>query len=420
MASDKRGARLLSDLSNVFRKDPDIDEYDFLPVLEPKQNKSPIILVDHKLGLETWSVKVLYQYAYHTVLNWRNKGHPVQFLEPIELINLSRAVLLVNPECSTAWNIRKELIEADDITVLEELKFGALILSKHPKSAEAFSHRKWVLGKFLDSFLSSSHDSTTSNGSACSYEQGLVSMEAIDLSVEFVGGMPVVQHGVENGHQDLKLQPVSEYQAQMKAELRVCEKAAEKYPCNYYAWSHRIWVIQHCHNFCIQLLLGELQKTEGWVSKHVSDHSGFHYRQFLLSTLQRQAECLHNQFKLLYQNLLLKEHQFIVDLIHTYPGHEALWSHRKFVFHISYQVFSPEIGTVSTITMKDRGDHPEKPVESTKVSKKTRLENDHDVLKVKEVDSVTKKDLKSSNLYQRHLAKRYLEWMEKISFEYSR
>ena len=33
------------------------------------------------------------------------------------------------------------MVEADNLTLSDDLKFGALVLSKHPKSAEAFIHR---------------------------------------------------------------------------------------------------------------------------------------------------------------------------------------------------------------------------------------------------------------------------------------
>lgn len=56
------------------------DEYDFLPVLEPKNNKSPLVLQEHKLGLEAWSVKVLFQYAYHQLISWRKNTPPTKFL----------------------------------------------------------------------------------------------------------------------------------------------------------------------------------------------------------------------------------------------------------------------------------------------------------------------------------------------------
>ena len=64
------------------------------------------------------------------------------------------------------------------------------------------------------------------------------------------------------------------------------------------------------------------------MNKHVSDYSGFHYRQFLLTTLGNQSENLKEQFAIQYTSLVQKEYQSIVDQVVTFPGHEALWDHR--------------------------------------------------------------------------------------------
>lgn len=86
---------------------------------------------------------------------------------------------------------------------------------------------------------------------------------------------------------------------------------------------------------------------------HVSDHSGFHYRQFLLKSLIRQAvkdsyvleqNPLRSEPALLHPKdeeaaspeepriniprLLEEEVEFSTDLIDSYPGHETLWCHR--------------------------------------------------------------------------------------------
>jgi hypothetical protein len=37
--------------------------------------------------------------------------------------------------------ISKELVESGDLSIADDLKLGALILGKHPKSPETFSHR---------------------------------------------------------------------------------------------------------------------------------------------------------------------------------------------------------------------------------------------------------------------------------------
>lgn len=107
-----------------------------------------------------------------------------------------------------------------------------------------------------------------------------------------------------------------------------------------------------------------------WVSMHVSDHSGFHYRQFLLKELMTElskapassstfsqnhsstvpssspphsshteangeltgAEASGDEERLLNSNTVLQlfhqELELCSDLIQSFPGHETLWSHR--------------------------------------------------------------------------------------------
>lgn len=102
-------------------------------------------------------------------------------------------------------------------------------------------------------------------------------------------------------------------------EMKVAQQAAEKYPNNYNAWNYRLWLLDVDN--CVELILKELRDSEVWVSLHVSDHSGFHYRQNLLTRL-KTAE--HKDYNQLMQNELL----LCSDLITRYPGHEAIWSHR--------------------------------------------------------------------------------------------
>ncbi|XP_045156593.2 protein prenyltransferase alpha subunit repeat-containing protein 1-like [Mercenaria mercenaria] len=392
MASvDKRGWRLFSDLNNAFRRDPEIDEFDFIPVLEPKNNRSPVVLVDHKLGLELWCVKILFQYAYHTLMGWRSKKS-YKFMEPQELAVLARAVVLVNPECYTAWNIRKELIELGDVSEMEDLRLSALVLTRHPKSSETFVHRRWVLGRFIENHLQSSQGSTHSTGSG---HDGFVSMEAIDLNL----GAAQNQQPVQNGEVALNVAAGSDYHSQMKIEIDVCRCAAEKYPCNYYAWSQRIWLIQHCYNCSTRVILSELQCTESWVEKHISDTCGFHYRQFLLNTLHAQRDQLRDQFSMQYVSLLQKEHKFVQELICTYPGHEAMWNHRKYVFHSLHNLYCSECKNED--------------VDNECNLKKTRLEYDQHLLEQKEIDCVQRNELKSKDASQKKLSQNYIDWIQR-------
>lgn len=87
-----------------------------------------------------------------------------------------------------------------------------------------------------------------------------------------------------------------------------------------------------------------------WVSMHVSDHSGFHYRQFLLRELmmvlsqapasppsgatppEANGEPAGAEEKQLTATTVLQlfhqELELCSDLIQSFPGHETLWSHR--------------------------------------------------------------------------------------------
>ena len=110
----------------------------------------------------------------------------------------------------------------------------------------------------------------------------------------------------------------------LQAELSVCTATAEKYSNNYYAWGHRLWVLEHLGGTADKPFFhAELQASRAWVSRHVSDHSGLHYCQYLLQrlcSLEGQQE---------WRKLLEEEMELASDLILSYPGHEALWCHRS-------------------------------------------------------------------------------------------
>lgn len=153
--------------------------------------------------------------------------------------------------------------------------------------------------------------------------------------------------------------PDEQLTRRLQEEMKVCCDAACRYPSNYNAWSHRIWVLQRlargstkvsgggeacCDGRVsavpsLQLLHDELSSTRPWVSSHVSDHSGFHYRQFLLRELmaappqapptptEANGELAEPASATLLQ-LFHQELELCSDLIQNFPGHETLWSHR--------------------------------------------------------------------------------------------
>ncbi|XP_007605886.1 protein prenyltransferase alpha subunit repeat-containing protein 1 isoform X1 [Cricetulus griseus] len=298
--------RVVKDITNAFRRNPHIDEIGLIPCPEARYNRSPIVLVENKLGVESWCVKFLLPYVHNKLLLYRTRK---QWLNKDELIDVTCTLLLLNPDFTTAWNVRKELILSGTLSPIKDLHLGKLALTKFPKSPETWIHRRWVLQQL-------------------SQETSLPS-------------------SVAKGN----LGPVPEERTQrlIQEEMEVCSEAAGRYPSNYNAWSHRIWVLQNVAKLDLKILLDELSSTKHWASMHVSDHSGFHYRQFLLKSLISQtamdASVLqHNSLKnepkdeeatatteeprINLTQLLEEEVEFCTDLINSYPGHETLWCHR--------------------------------------------------------------------------------------------
>ncbi|XP_052633807.1 protein prenyltransferase alpha subunit repeat-containing protein 1 isoform X3 [Harpia harpyja] len=303
------------------------DEIGLIPCPEARYNRSPIILVENKLGVESWCVKFLLPYVHNKLVLYRQRR---QWLNKDELIDITCTLLLLNPDFTTAWNVRKELILSGTLNPLKDLHLGKLALTKFPKSPETWIHRRWVLQQLIQ-------------------ENSLPGL-------------------VTKGN--LGAAPVERIHRLVQEEMNVCSEAAGRYPSNYNAWSHRIWVLQHLGKLTVKVLLDELSSTKYWVSMHVSDHSGFHYRQFLLKSLigrtvtdnnvlvqnqiineqnpslQKEEEsagaeaaCAEEQSVDLPRHLE-EEFELCTELIDSYPGHETLWCHRRCVFYLQHHLSS--------------------------------------------------------------------------------
>ncbi|XP_061672901.1 protein prenyltransferase alpha subunit repeat-containing protein 1 isoform X3 [Syngnathoides biaculeatus] len=248
------------------------------------------------------------------------------------------------------FNLRKELIQCGVLDPEKDLYLGKLALTKFPKSPETWIHRRWVL------------------------HQTLTRLSAADSSGK--------QNPPEAEQADVERnQQLNYHLTQMfHTELNVCSDAACSYPSNYNAWSHRIWVLQHMAKGNVEVFHDELSTMRQWVSMHVSDHSGFHYRQFLLKELidefslipapnkncsdQYQSRTVPRSWLLRSINvnafrqqpgietmneddwepelarlfeLFHQEMELCSDLIRSFPGHETLWSHRRHVFYLWHQ-----------------------------------------------------------------------------------
>uniref|UniRef100_A0A146MEX0 Protein prenyltransferase alpha subunit repeat-containing protein 1 n=1 Tax=Lygus hesperus TaxID=30085 RepID=A0A146MEX0_LYGHE len=214
---------------------------------------------------------------------------------------------MINPDITTFWNMRKDLINCGKLDPHFELHFAALVLSRKPKSSDVYTHRKWVLSKILRGYN-----------------------DKIEL---------------------------------LANEMNVCEVAADRYSNNYHAWTHRLWCLNQgiaLQSKRLHFFLQELSWSQSWILRHVSDYSGFHYRQQVLSMLCDASpnnypdnaaplfssiECDFKQFcdaqginsnveassilKIIISELCLN-----TGMINDFVAHEALWYHRRFILHM--------------------------------------------------------------------------------------
>lgn len=195
------------------------------------------------LGLESWCIRLVYHHAHHIIMAAIKKypsdssgggGDSPQSHKPAittttttpgmphpfnhTLVKYLNFALLINPDVVTFWNARRRLLQKDRLDIGREFKFAAIVLSKKPKSNEAFSYRRWL-------FSFQSH-------------------ESIDWT----------------------------------RELSLTERCSAKSLSNYQAWSHRQWALQKAP-FLLQY---ELATTERFIRKHIGDYSCYSHRQFVL------------------------------------------------------------------------------------------------------------------------------------------
>lgn len=112
-------------------------------------------------------------------------------------------------------------------------------------STLSYVYRKWLLQRHIDCCLASSNGSNCSTSSV--YEH-FVNMDTIDINMDLAANHNQV---ADNNNHNSTQPDLNEV---LRRELTICTNAAEKYPCNYNAWSHRSWVVQYCYNCTIQVI----------------------------------------------------------------------------------------------------------------------------------------------------------------------
>lgn len=328
--------KILSDIENVFKKDLNLASFEIIPA-EDNENKSPVFHEENSLGLATWCIQPLYCYVYNRLLDLRQNYHRRE--EPTTISRWLLGALLLNPDMSTFWNMRRELMRNGRLDPLQELRFVNVVLYHKAKCFEAFSYRRWLLKLIL----------------------------------------------IENK------EPTHDVDTLLHNEIQITTVAANRYGNNCHAWSHREQILSMLEalstgNFN-SFLENEWEESTRWCNLHISDYSGFSYRQFLLKRLLlrkyqpeqhkspqeiqkrrdiiidfvktatrgcndvfllRDETCkdvldllhgaiatkgLEKKFEHTMVNLSYWAEDCIIneELINNFPGHDALWYHRRFL-----------------------------------------------------------------------------------------
>ncbi|XP_046738654.1 protein prenyltransferase alpha subunit repeat-containing protein 1 [Diprion similis] len=326
--------KILSDIENVLLKDPNLIGFEIIPAVD-NENKSPVLHADNSLGLASWSVKPLYRYTYNRLLELRQNRNKRE--DPSTVSRWLLGALLLNPDVTTFWNMRRELVRNGRLEWKGELHFVAVVLYYKAKCFEAFAYRRWLLQFAFNS---------------------------------------------ANTLQTLDVERL------LKNEVDISLMSADRYANNYHAWNHREYIV---NTFAIyspctfaSFLESEWLTSGKWCSLHISDYSGFAYRQFLIKRLlQADDELTHitkqeMKFRETIANFVKLEdaahiltapchqllnylhatpgHQprhdtdclsiltglsywaeecmFNEELLNLYPGHESFWYHRRFLSHL--------------------------------------------------------------------------------------
>ncbi|CAL7944578.1 unnamed protein product [Xylocopa violacea] len=223
--------KILSDIENVVKKNPSLKSFEIVPA-EDSENKSPVFHQEDSLGLASWCVQPLYCYAHRRLFELRQNKHRRE--ESSTIARWLLGALLLNPDVTTFWNMRRELVRSHKLEVSEEFFFTRLVLYHKPKCFEAFAYRRWLLSYILND-KDSNYDPEPAASPLCT-------------------------------------------------ELDIATTCADRYASNYHAWSHRrhVMTLRESRGFTYPTLETEWKNSLTWCQRHVSDYSGLSYRQFLL------------------------------------------------------------------------------------------------------------------------------------------
>mmetsp|Transcript_4109 Transcript_4109/g.11309 ORF Transcript_4109/g.11309 Transcript_4109/m.11309 type:complete len:465 (-) Transcript_4109:64-1458(-) len=255
-----------------------------------------------------------------------------------QIIDATTCLLVLCPDHATAWSDRKRALSlmerqckcgrSEDrssgaLCFVSELNFLDILFSQHSKAPNSWTHRKWICRKIVNglTFSASNERSTRGNWETLQTWAG--------------------------------------------REIDVCTRVAEKFPKNYYAWTHRSFVVQLVITSCFangcpriiepvtDFLSEELTFSKSWLSTHISDHSAVHYGSETLRKIfawYRSISCadVATNRKNACRRSCLAEAKLALsgagDLCSRYASHEAIWIWRRLCATVVIEILSSVLG----------------------------------------------------------------------------
>jgi len=200
----------------------------------------------------------VYRQAMDTILNRRKEGHQDEMQ-----LKVSAQVLQSNPDITTLWNIRKQVLlfmfqqEEDmnkDAKLSKELELTQSCLITNPKSYGAWYHRTWSLEH----------------------------MEYPNWS----------------------------------NELSLCNKFLKMDERNFHCWDYRKWVASKAEESCQKELAFTMEKIE----ENFSNYSAWHYRSKLLPILYPG-----DNINTIQENIVHSELELVQNAAFTDPEDSSAW-----------------------------------------------------------------------------------------------
>ncbi|XP_066157843.1 protein prenyltransferase alpha subunit repeat-containing protein 1 [Euwallacea fornicatus] len=417
--------KILRSIQKIIKNDPEIEDFGIVPTDDNSRNKSPVLYENHHLGLESWCIKYVYDYVCAKLMQVRGNLTENKVVSSIkeDLNYLLIGALLINPDVTTFWNMKRELVKGDVLNCEGELSFSKLVLTKKPKSNEAFSYRRWLITLSINKYRTG---------------LGFLSLHSL-----------------------------------LDSELALCTQTASSSPNNYHSWTHREWIFSLFLPHFPSIVITELEFSEQWINGHVSEHSGYHYRQVVIHSyrhhknLRMPVDCFYRvstklnlsdqwgNFEELLVFLLgpsakIKEYNYYVSYIllllyelqdvicyidKEYIEHESLWLHRRSIIYklleichdylgeqmnpnrnlSEFKSISSELGISNNVIMSISNDTNYKGTQAKIFkSQPTKFESTSlcQILYDSERDFIKRNSLRSA--LQSEYAKRYEKWLKYV------